>query len=256
MGERDHFWNALRFLTIVPTPKSSGAMAPDWLARSIKYSPVIGIGIGFVSAMVLLSAGHLWGQGIAAMLAVAASIGITGALHEDGLADTFDAFGGGWTREKRLAIMKDSRIGTYGALALGIGVALRVAALAHLPPETGAAALIAVHAAARFAPALVMTQMSYAGDVSAMKVAYSEAPLRADEVWFAAMVVTVAVFPLVVVTIGSALSGLLCGALLAAALAAWSKRLIGGYTGDVLGAVEQVCEIGFLLGVAGVVFAA
>ena len=87
--------------------------------------------------------------------------------------------------EKRLAIMKDSRIGTYGALALGFGVALRVAALADMPVWTGAAALIAAHAAARVAPVFVMNALPYAGDTAAMKVSYSDAPVSAHDDRFA-----------------------------------------------------------------------
>src|SRR3984885_10271747 len=147
-GSRE-FLNALRFLTIVPVPSSDAASAPDWLSRCAKYFPVVGIGVGLASAAVLLLAGRIWGPMVASLLAVATSIAVTGALHEDGLADTADGLGGGWTVEKRLAIMKDSRIGTYGVIALAFGIALRVGALAELPVWAGAAALIAGHAAAR-----------------------------------------------------------------------------------------------------------
>jgi adenosylcobinamide-GDP ribazoletransferase len=252
MSESDHFRDALRFLTIVPVTAASAEMQPDWLARSLKYFPTAGICIGLASAMIWLIANGIWGGTIAALLAVAASIVVTGALHEDGLADTMDAFGGGRTIEKRLEIMKDSRIGTYGALALGIGVLLRVAALAELPLWTGVAALIACHGSARGTPAFVMSRMSYTGDAAAMKVAYAEVMLRRDEWQLMAFVIAVAMLPLAFVSIKAALVSLVFGAFLAAALARWSWRLIGGYTGDVLGAIEQVFEIGFLLGVAAI----
>ena len=245
--------HAIRFLTVLRVPDSGETMAPDWLARAMKYFPLVGAGIGLLSALVLLLADRLWGPTIAALLAVAASIILTSALHEDGLADTADAFGGGWTVDKRLAIMKDSRIGTYGALALGLGVALRVAVLAALPPMAAAATLIALHAAARVMPALVMNNLAYAGDTAAMKVSYAETPVRSGELQFALAIAVLAALPLMWVSLTSVITGWICGALLAMLLAAWSKRLIGGYTGDVLGAVEQVCEIGFLLGVLAVV---
>jgi adenosylcobinamide-GDP ribazoletransferase len=249
---------AIRFLTILRVRDAQEtmpqeAMAPDWLARAMKYFPIVGAGVGAVSAIVLLVAAKLWGPTLAALLAVAASIIFTSALHEDGLADTADAFGGGWTREKRLAIMKDSRIGTYGALALGLGVALRVAALAALPPTIAAAALIALHAAARAMPALAMNNMNYAGDTAAMKVSYAETPVRRGELQFALAMVALAALPLLLISFTSAIAGWICGATLALLLAIWSRRLIGGYTGDVLGAIEQVYEIGFLLGVAAVI---
>jgi adenosylcobinamide-GDP ribazoletransferase len=253
MIDRSQILNALRFLTILPVPSSATAQEPDWLSRCVKYFPIVGIGIGIASAAMWWLAGAIWGPLIAASLAVATSIVITGALHEDGLADTADGFGGGWTVEKRLAIMKDSRIGAYGALALGFGTALRVAALADWPLWTGVAALIAVHAAARITPAFVLSRMAYKGDVAAMKVAYEDSPIRSDEFRFALMVVIVALLPLGFVSFTAIASGLLLGGALAAALAAWSRRLIGGYTGDVLGAIEQLFEIGFLLGVAAVI---
>ncbi len=243
-------FNAIRFLTVVPVPDASEAMAPDWLARAMKYFPVVGAGIGLVSAIVLLLANEFWSPLISALLAVAASVILTGAFHEDGLADTADSFGGGWSIEKRLAIMKDSRIGTYGALALGLGVALRVTAISDMPMWAGPAALIAAHAAARAAPAFVMNRFTYAGDTTAMKVSYVETPVRSGELMFALIVVVLAALPLAMISLSAVVTGWSCGAALAIVLARWSRRMLGGYTGDVLGAIEQVFEIGFLLGVA------
>ncbi|MGM5024581.1 adenosylcobinamide-GDP ribazoletransferase [Tardiphaga sp. 862_B3_N4_1] len=248
-----HLLNAIRFLTVLPVPATIDAQGPDWLARAMKYFPVVGAGIGAASAIVFLVAGEFWSPLISALLAITTSIALTSALHEDGLADTADSFGGGWTVEKRLAIMKDSRIGTYGALALCLGTALRIAALAILPLWAGAAALIAVHAAARAMPAFVMNRLPYSGDTSAMKVTYAEAPVRFEESLFALVVVVLAAIPLMLISVVSLFAGLLLGAALAALLALWSRRLIGGYTGDVLGAVEQLFEIGFLLGVAALI---
>jgi adenosylcobinamide-GDP ribazoletransferase len=133
MNGSSEFLNALRFMTIVPVPLSDAAIEPDWLSRCAKYFPVVGIGIGLASAVVLLLAGRVWGPVVGSLLAVTASIVVTGALHEDGLADTADGLGGGASVEKRLAIMKDSRIGTYGALALVLSLSLRVTALADMP---------------------------------------------------------------------------------------------------------------------------
>jgi adenosylcobinamide-GDP ribazoletransferase len=253
MGGNDEFRNALRFMTIIPVASSDAATAPDWLSRCVKYFPVVGIGVGVASAVALLLAGNIWGPAIAALLAVATSIVVTGGLHEDGLADTADSFGGGRTPEKRLAIMKDSRIGAYGALALGFGVAFRVMALVGMPLWTGAAALVAAHAAARVTPTLVMRRLSYAGDTAAMKVSYADSPVNTSELQFALAVAACALLPLAFISFTSIISGLVLGAALAAALAAWSRKLIGGYTGDVLGAVEQMFEIGFLLGVAAAI---
>jgi adenosylcobinamide-GDP ribazoletransferase len=251
MGDARHFWNALRFLTVIPAP-GVDHVEDDWLLRAAKYFPQVGIIVGSFSAIVLLLAGEIWRGLLPPLLAIAAGVVLTGALHEDGLADTADGFGGGRSRETRLAIMKDSRIGTYGTLALGFSVALRVAALATLPPWIGAVALIAAHAGGRLAAAAVMTNLPYAGDPAATKLTYVDAPLRSPEIALAVIFMLVAWLPLATTGVLAAIIGLLCGAALAAWLVGRARQLIGGYTGDVLGATEQVFEIGFMLGVAAV----
>jgi adenosylcobinamide-GDP ribazoletransferase len=251
MRETGPFWNALRFLTVIPAP-AVDHVEDDWLMRAAKYFPLVGIIVGSCSATVLLLAGEIWSGLLPPLLAIAAGIILTGALHEDGLADTADGFGGGRSRQTRLSIMKDSRIGTYGALALGMTVALRVAALAVLPPWTGAAALIAAHAGGRMAAAAAMTTLPYAGDPAATKLTYSETPLRSSEIDLAVVLMLVALLPIARMGIVAALVGLLSGAALAGWFVDRARRLIGGYTGDVLGATEQLFEVGFLLGVCSI----
>jgi adenosylcobinamide-GDP ribazoletransferase len=252
MNGSSEFLNALRFMTIIPVPSSDAPIAPDWLSRCAKYFPAVGIGVGLASAVVLLLADRIWGPVVASLLAVATSIAVTGALHEDGLADTADGLGGGASVEKRLAIMKDSRIGTYGTLALVFSLSLRVTALADMPAWTAAVALIAAHAAARVTPIFVMNALPYAGDTAAMKVSYTEAPVSAHDRAFALIVVLCALLPLAFVSLLSVIAGLLLGAALAAAATLWARQRINGYTGDILGAIEQMFEIGFLLGVAAI----
>jgi adenosylcobinamide-GDP ribazoletransferase len=251
MSEAGHFWNALRFLTVIPTP-GVDRVEDDWLMRAAKYFPLIGIIVGAFSAIVLLLAGEIWSGLLPPLLAVAAGTVLTGALHEDGLADTADGFGGGRSQETRLAIMKDSRIGTYGAVALGFSVALRVAALTVLPPWIGAAALIAAHAGGRLAAGAVMTLLPYAGDPAATKLIYTEASLRRSEFGLAVVFVLAALLPLARTGVFATLIGLFLGAALATWLAGRAQKLIGGYTGDILGATEQLFEVGFLLGVTAI----
>jgi adenosylcobinamide-GDP ribazoletransferase len=251
------FRNAVRFLTVIPVGSSDDAADPQWLPRSLRFFPVVGALVGLVSGATLLLAGGVWGPALAAVLAVLASVLLTSGFHEDGLADTFDAFGGGWTVEQRLTIMKDSRIGTYGSLALIFDIALRATALAEMPPWTGAAALVASGAAGRITAMPIVGWMKYAGELSSMKVAYAPSRPGTGEICFAAVVVLLATTPLAILAgtrfLLEPFVGLASGAALAIALARWSKRLIGGYTGDVLGAIEQVFEIGFLMGVAAVI---
>jgi adenosylcobinamide-GDP ribazoletransferase len=251
MHEGRHFCNALRFLTVIPAPDVE-RVEDDWLIHAAKYFPLVGIIVGGFSAVVLLLAAKIWSGMLPPLLAIAAGIALTGALHEDGLADTADGFGGGRSRAGRLTIMKDSRIGTYGALALGLTTALRVAALAALPPWIGAAALIAAHAGGRLAAAVAMTSLPYAGDPAATKLTYTEAPWRSPEIALAVIFMLVALLPLARTGVLSVLIGLLCGAAAAGWLVSRARKLIGGYTGDVLGAAEQLFEVGFLLAVAAV----
>jgi adenosylcobinamide-GDP ribazoletransferase len=249
MSEAGHFWNALRFLTVVPAP-GVDHVEDDWLMRSAKYFPLVGIIVGSFSAIVLLIAGEIWTGILPPLLAVTTGTVLTGALHEDGLADTADGFAGGRSRETRLAIMKDSRIGTYGALALGLTVAMRVAALAALPTWTGAAALIGAHAGGRLVTAVAMTRLPYAGDPAASHLTYIDAEQQSPEITLAAIFMLAALLPLSRYGVLAAFIGMLFGIVLAVWLIDRAVKLIDGYTGDVLGATEQLFEVGLLLGVA------
>lgn len=253
----DRFRDAVRFLTIIPVGASKEAPGSEWLVRSARFFPLVGAIVGLVSAMALLLTSLMLGPTVSALMAVLASVLLTSGFHEDGLADTADGFGGGWTVEQRLTIMKDSRIGTYGTLALIFSIALRASAVAEMPAWIGAAALIASGAAGRAAALPVIGWMAYAGNTSSMKVAYAPSPLRAGEIGFAAMVVLLALIPLAAAAGAhfpfAIVAGICSGLVLAIAVTLWSRRLIGGYTGDVLGAIEQVFEIGFLLGVAAII---
>ena len=237
---------AVQFLTRLPTPRLR-RFEPDWTVRAARYYPLAGQLVGLISAAVLLAASRAYSGPLPAMLAIATGALITGGLHEDGLADTFDGLGGGRTREARLAIMKDSRIGTYGALALGFVAALRVAALASLPPGSAAAALLFAHGAARAAAVVVMAASPYAGDPTAAKL---PVPTRAVTATEATVACLLAFWPALLLGWQGALAGLVLAALSTALAARQASRLIGGHTGDVLGAVEQLAEAALLLGAA------
>jgi len=249
MGETDAFLHALRFMTILPV-RSSDALDADWLTRASKYFSAIGIVVGLAAALVFAIASRYWPGLVPAVLAVAASALLTGALHEDGLADTADGLGGGRSREARLAIMKDSRIGTYGTLTLGFSVALRVGALALMTPSFAWVALIAAHAGARGAATWAMTALPYAGDPGTTRIIYSGTVLDRPAAMTALLITLAALLPALLKAPSALFAGLILGVLGALTVVALARRLIGGYTGDVLGAVEQVAEIGLLLGLA------
>ena len=151
---------ALRFLTRLPV--GGAVFTPARMAAATGYLPAAGMLIGLFAAAVFLAAHRVFPPVVALLLATAATSLLTGALHEDGLADTADGLGGGATRERALEIMRDGRIGAYGALALGLTLALRVAALAAMPVGLAATALVAGHGASRASAVLVIATSRYA----------------------------------------------------------------------------------------------
>lgn len=237
---------AVQFLTRLPTP-TLAHYQPDWVARSARYFPLVGQLVGAIAALVMVGASTLWGGWVPALLALAAGVLVTGGFHEDGLADTADGLLGGLDQSSRLSIMKDSRIGTYGVLALGLVTAIKGATLAGIEPLPAALALVAAHGGGRAAAVVGMRLLPYAGDTSTSKWRRSADAPRTGEVVLALLF---AAWPLVLMPTSGAAAGLVVGAALAFAPALAGRRLVGGQTGDILGAVEQLFELGFLLGVA------
>ena len=237
---------AVQFLTRIPVPAQPGFSA-DWINRSARYFPLVGQFVGLIAAVVLLLAAQLWSGWIVALLALLTAVLITGALHEDGLADTADGLGGGRDPAHRLAIMKDSRIGAYGVLALGFGLGLKLVSLASLSPVTAACSLIAAHGVARAATVAVMHALPYAGDEASAKISTRTSPPGRSEV---AAALVFGAWPLVLLNSPNAVLGIAICAGVTLAMALTARRLIGGQRGDILGAVEQLCEVGFLLGCA------
>jgi adenosylcobinamide-GDP ribazoletransferase len=233
----------LGFYTRLPFPHDRANGGAE-LARASWAAPLAGAVVGAIGALAYALA-HAAGLGAlpAAGLAIVATLIVTGALHEDGLADTSDAFGAGASPETRLAIMRDSRIGTFGACALILSIGLRWAALASLiGPARVAAALIVAHAAARATPPLLMWLIPPARP-DGLSATAGLPP--ADSVAVAALLGVVAL----VLGLGFA-NGLIAAALLAMCLVAirsLALNKIGGQTGDVLGTLEQVSEIVVLL---------
>jgi adenosylcobinamide-GDP ribazoletransferase len=245
-GWRDDVVAAARFLTRLPTDAFAAPQSPfpaRPLAVAMRAFPLVGIIVGVVGWVVFALADALaLPATICALLAVAATIAVTGALHEDGLADTADGFGGGVERIGKLAIMRDSRSGTYGVLALVFSLALRVASLAVLMPPRAGLALIAAHTVSRAGMPLVMRWLEPARDGGLGAAAGR--PDDAAILWCLAIALVVA---LLCLGGGTGLAGLVVAAAAMAGLAALARRQIGGYTGDVLGAAQQIGEIAMLL---------
>jgi adenosylcobinamide-GDP ribazoletransferase len=245
LAELRYFFIALGFFTRIPVPRRIGFDA-NGLSASARYLPLIGVLVGGLGALTHLAALRVFPVGIAVLLSMAATLAITGAFHEDGLADCCDAFGGGYTREDVLRIMHDSRIGAFGAIALIVTLALKWQALAALPPLRAAWLMIAAHAASRVAAISYLVTLDYARAEGKAKPVAQRMPLltfgwavvsglpwlfwpdwRAGCVALAALV---------------ALRGL---------LGRYFVRRVGGYTGDCLGCAQQLFELAVYLVMLG-----
>ena len=157
------------FLTRLPCPTWVDHH-PAYLMRSLMWFPLLGACIGGWAAVWLAAAGVLWGPAIAAAASTLATVWLTGCFHEDGLADCFDGFGGGWGRAQILRIMKDSRIGTYALVGTSLVLYLKLHALQALAGADGgggrlaAAALVAAHAASRWTSLPLISLCTYIQD--------------------------------------------------------------------------------------------
>ena len=245
----------LRFYTRLPLPALRAEMShpPRPFARCLRWAPLAGAVVGLCGAAALAAAAALGlPPPVAAALALLATVLIGGGLHEDGLADVADGFGGGSTRERKLEIMRDSRLGTYGALAVGFSLLLRTAALAGLAERGGivlaATALVAAAGASRGIGLMPMALLPAArADGLGRGAGRLPAEVFATA---AALAVGIGLGLPALGGAGPARPGLALA--LAALAAAGTTRLardqIGGFTGDVAGACQQLCEASMLLG--------
>ena len=216
------------------------------LGRSVPWFPVVGAVIGAISGGLYWALFSALGPQLAAVAGIAAGVLITGGFHEDGLADTADALGGS-DRERRLSILKDSRVGTFGALALILSIVARLLALGSLSPLDGLAALVVAHTLGRTAAVVVMIACPAAGTDGLGRSYTAHLPrTAAGAVAVLAAAGAVALGPTGAVSLAATAVG-------AGLVAAVAMRKFGGTTGDVLGAVEQVGEMAVLVSVARLV---
>lgn len=266
---------ALQFLTRVPVPAWVGYQ-PQWLQDCLRYFPVVGAFVGLIGALVLATAAVWWPPSVAVVLSMACTVWLTGGFHEDGLADTCDALGGTVTKERALEIMKDSRIGSYGTLALALTLGLKAATLIALATplfnELNSAetshvrqvligwtmmGLIWCHAASRLVPVWLIRCLPYGGDMAHAK-AKPLAMIVSTKTAIMATLTTVAMgaalwswlflqgWPTgtLIDAMGHAVIAMFIGAVVCTQ---WFMRRLGGFTGDTLGASQQITEVMGLL---------
>src|SRR5471030_1975007 len=289
------FFIALQFFTRLPIPRWVG-FQPDWLHHAARYFPLVGVVVAALTAAVYAAAAVLFPAPVAVLLSTAAGIYITGAFHEDGFADMCDGFGGGMTPERVMEIMKDSRIGAYGAIGTICLLALKCLTLSLLPPATAIATLFIAHPLSRSEivkdsrigaygaigticllalKCLTLSLLPPATAIATLFIAHPLSRLAATSlIWrldyaraegkAKPMAQEMSSGEFLIAAVSAAMPALLLGA---SSYVAWSAitggilaalvatiwlgqkfvRRIGGYTGDCLGAVQQVTELLFYL---------
>jgi adenosylcobinamide-GDP ribazoletransferase len=233
---------ALQYFTRVPVPAWVGH-GQALLDDAARYFPAVGLLVGGTGALVLVGTGRLWPMPVAVVLSLVATMLVTGAFHEDGLADSADGLGGGLSRSRALEIMKDSRIGVFGAAALALVLLLKFAMLSSLPIEAAAMAMIAGHVVSRLGAVLIMATLGYVRDTPDSR----SKPL-VQRVSGLSVVVGGITGALAVAPLGA--RGAVAAFVVLVVCLAWRqylKRRLDGYTGDCLGAAQQLGECSFYL---------
>lgn len=230
------FFNALTFYTRISAPKWV-VYSPEYQAKCSKFLPWIGTLVGAYAALIFWLCQFIFPDSLAIILSMTASILITGGIHEDGLADCCDGFGGGWEKQQILKIMKDSSVGSYAVLGLVLALLLKYTAL--LEVQETLLVMVCAHSLSRFMPLLLMRKLAYAGENEASKSKELAVPLSNKDLSIALLPILLCFLFLPATFITVALSCLL----LTYWLMGFFRRKIGGYTGDCLGFCQQLNEL-------------
>ena len=247
--ESQQFWAALMFYTRIPVPKSY-QYSEENFHRSRKYLPLIGTLVGCVAVFTFIICQLFLPLTLSIALSMVSTILVTGAFHEDGFADSCDGFGGGWKTEQVLTIMKDSRVGTYATVGMLSILGLKFLALYELSQYSIvllSLALINGHTLSRMASSLTIEKLSYVQDTDVSKIRpITSTPLTKNELLYSycfaipALLALLFIAPAAIWTFIPLLISffLLCR---------YFQKRIGGYTGDCLGAMQQLLEVVFYL---------
>jgi len=236
------FFTALMFYTRIPVPQRA-VYSGEYPSGTTKYLPLIGWIIGGLSALTFYACSFILPVSVSIMLSMIVSIIATGAFHEDGLADTCDGFGGGRTKEKKLEIMKDSRTGVFGVTGLVLILGLKYITLVETDRIILPFTIIAAHSLSRFAAITIMYTHRYVrGEDS--KITSVSKEISIPDMAFAGIFGILPIFLFQNIIFFILLIPVFFMQLL---LGIYFKKQIGGYTGDCLGATQQVCEVVFYL---------
>ncbi|MEP6620888.1 MAG: adenosylcobinamide-GDP ribazoletransferase [bacterium] len=250
------FFAAVEFLTRIPVFRIA-EYSPDDLPRSTPYFPLVGLLVGAAGAVAFLVSRLFWPQMLAVVISVAATVRLTGAFHEDAVADLFDGFGGGWTREQVFRIMKDSRVGAYGVVGLLLVIGAKVLALDAIAVKQGAEAaslgatclaigraLVAGHVLGRWSSLPLIWHYPYVRPASADEQPGTGKPFASSVTngrLLAGTLLAVAIVALAMP--GRVVLLVPVAALVTALCGSYFRRRIGGITGDTLGGANQLVEL-------------
>lgn len=247
--ELDYFLSGLSFYTRIPCP-SSVVYRPENLNKSRKYLPLIGLVVGLFAAFVFMISDALLPHSVSVLLSMIATIYLTGAFHEDGFADSCDGFGGGWEKAQILRIMKDSRVGTYGVVALLMILAVKFFTLLELAGHAIDALLFALvcgHSLSRLMASWVMQRYHYVSETETSKSQnVTSVRLSHRDMWLSMLPVIALLLAIWRVDFVVAAGFMWLASFM---MGQYFLKKIGGYTGDCLGAVQQVTEVVFYLSV-------
>ncbi len=232
---------AVRLLTVLPVGKGSAEFDERAAANSPAFFPFVGAVIGLASAGVFVAAAEALPVAVAAALAVATPVVLTGALHVDGLGDTCDGLFGGRTRERKLEIMSDPRMGTLGVAAIALAFLIRWTVVSSLDPDTGWSLLVVAAVLSRGVVSVVVARFQYVR-ANGIGAAYS----NGSSFVMPLAVVTTVVLTVVFGSLPALVAGIVA-VIVGLGIAFYARRLIGGVTGDIYGAVAELTEIAALL---------
>ncbi|MCY2961054.1 MAG: adenosylcobinamide-GDP ribazoletransferase [Planctomycetota bacterium] len=236
---------ATSFLTRLPVPAACHTPAPEDLRRAAAFFPLVGALVGAITAGVVVLGAHFWPTWLAVILALAVEARLTGAFHEDAVGDAFDAFGGGFTRERVLEILKDSRLGSYGVLALVLALALRAGATATLPEERLVPAIVCAAALGRWFGVVFLWRCPTIPERAALS--RDLGGVGAREVAIGGLFAGGTLAWLGVHAPVAALCALVVGIAACAWASAYVRRRIGGVTGDAIGTLTYAVQVATLL---------
>lgn len=247
-NELIYFATALMFFTRIPVPFKI-PYSNEIMNQSQKYFSWVGLLVGLINAVVLYGSFQLFNLEIAIVLMMISNVLLTGAFHEDGFTDVCDSFGGGYGKERIMTIMKDSRVGAYGAIGIILLFALKffsIQALGNIDLMETLAIVVLAHTSSRFIAGTMIYTHRYVTDIDSSKskpLANKALDGKSLFISFIAVLLAFSLFPdsrLILAFVLAYLGKIYLG---------WYfKKHIGGYTGDCLGTVQQVCEVLFYLG--------